>query len=180
MDIKRFKKLAFDFILKTLIVAIITLILLIIMKNNLKFKTVFYKYVYDTNISFNKFNNLYNKYFKDFNIKSLKETESVSSDKIDYNSKEKYNDGVKLSVSNNYSVGAQESGIIVFKGKKEKYGDTVIVQQINGIDLWYGNISSEYNLYDYVKKGDILGVSDKTLYLVYKKDGKILDYEKYL
>ena len=179
MDIKRFKKLAFDFILKTLIVAIITLILLIIMKNNLKFKTVFYKYVYDTNISFNKFNNLYNKYFKDFNIKSLKETESVSSDKIDYNSKEKYNDGVKLSVSNNYSVGAQESGIIVFKGKKEKYGDTVIVQQINGIDLWYGNMENiNVELYDYIEKGSLIGSVNKKLYLVYKKNGKVLDYNE--
>lgn len=178
---KKLKKIIIDFLFKTLIVAIITLILLIIMKTNLKFKTAFYKYVYDTNISFTKFSNLYNKYFKDFKINLEKNnTETVSSDKLTYDSEEKYYDGVKLTVSSNYSVPVQESGIIVFIGEKENYGSTVIVQQINGIDMWYGNIDSSYNLYDYVKKGDILGMSDKCLYLLYKKDGTILNYEEYL
>ena len=87
----------------------------------------------------------------------------------------------ELVVSNNYTVPVIESGIVVFIGDKEDYGKVIIIQQINGIDLLYGNIdNTSYKLYDYVKKGDILGISNNYLYLVYKKDGKVLDYEKYL
>ena len=75
---------------------------------------------------------------------------------------------------------AKDSGIIVFIGNKEDYGSSIIVQQVNGIDVLYGNIeNTNYKLYDYVKKGDILGSANKYLYLLFKKDGKVLDYEKY-
>ena len=184
MDKETLKKTVVNFIFKTLIVAVITLVLLIIMKTSVKFKTMYYKYVYDTNITFTKFNNLYNKYFKDLNIKDIvnkDKTKTVSGEKISYSKQDKYKDGVKFTVSNNYSVPVLESGIIVFIGNKDEYGNSIIVQQINGIDLLYGNIeNTNYKLYDYVKKGDILGTSINYLYLVFKKDGKVLDYEKYL
>ena len=64
--VTKIKELVFNFIYRLLIVALITIVLLIIMKKNINFKRDFYKYVYDTNFSFAKFNNLYNKYFKDF------------------------------------------------------------------------------------------------------------------
>ena len=127
------KKVIIIFILKTLIVSIITLVLLIIMKTNAKFKTMYYKYVYDTNITYSKFNNLYNKYFKDFKIKDIiNKDATVSKEKLNYKKLTKYKD------------------------------------------------NTNYKLYDYVKKGDILGTSNKYLYLLFKKDGKVLDYEKYL
>ena len=176
------KKVIINFILKTLIVSIITLVLLIIMKTNVKFKTMYYKYVYDTNITYSKFNNLYNKYFKDFKIKDMiNKDATVSKEKLNYKKLTKYKDGVKLSVDSNYSVPLLDSGIVVFIGSKEDYGNSIIVQQVNGIDVLYGNIdNTNYKLYDYVKKGDILGTSNKYLYLLFKKDGKVLDYEKYL
>lgn len=184
MDKEVIKKTIVNFILKTLIVTVITLVLLIIMKTSAKFKTLYYKYVYDTNITFTKFNNLYNKYFKDLNIKDIinkDKTKTVSGEKISYSKQVKYKDGVKLTVSNNYSVPVLESGIIVYIGNKDGYNNSIIVQQINGIDLLYGNIeNTNYKLYDYVKKGDVLGTSNKNLYLVFKKDGNVLDYEKYL
>ena len=182
MDMVKVKKIATSFILKTLIVALFTLVLLIIMKTNIKFKTMYYKYVYDTSITFTKFNNIYNKYFKDFKIKDIvAKDRQVSAESISYSKFDKYKDGVKLSVGSNYSVPVKESGIIVFIGTKDSYKNSIIVQQINGIDLLYGNIeNTNYKLYDYVKKGDILGTSDKYLYLVFKKDGKVLNYEKYL
>ncbi len=184
MDKETLKKTVVNFIFKTLMVAVITLVLLIIMKTSAKFKTMYYKYVYDTNITFTKFNNLYNKYFKDLNINDMinkNNTKEVSGEKISYSKQDKYKDGVKLTVSNNYSVPVLKSGIIVFIGNKDGYGNSIIVQQINGIDLLYGNIeNTNYKLYDYVKKGDILGTSNKYLCLVFKKDGKVLDYEKYL
>ena len=102
------------YISKTLITIIITLILLIFMKASSSFKNIFYKYVYDTNFSFTKVSSLYNKYFG--NVLSLPtyNDKTVFNDKINYSNKEKYYDGVKLSVDKNYLVNVQESGIVVF------------------------------------------------------------------
>ena len=70
----------------------------------------------------------------------------------------------------------------MFIGKKEGYGNTLIVQQANGIDCWYGNIKNlSVKLYDYVEKGSALGeVENNLLYLVFKKDGAVLDYKNYI
>jgi stage IV sporulation protein FA len=75
-----------------------------------------------------------------------------------------------------------EDGIVVFMGEKEGYGNTVIVEQVNGVDVYYSNINSNnIKLYDYVEKGKLLGeVKDTKLYLVFQKDGKFLNYKKYL
>lgn len=72
--------------------------------------------------------------------------------------------------------------MVVYIGNKEKYGNTIIVQQVNGIDVWYSNIKTpSVKLYDYIEEGSLLGEVDKnTLFLIYKKDGKILKYEDYL
>ena len=43
-----------------------------------------------------------------------------------------------------------------------------------------GIVNTDLKLYDYVQKGTLLGEVDKYLYLVYKKDGNILNYEEYL
>lgn len=175
---RRLKKSISDFLFKTLIVGIITLVLMITMKTNANFKTNFYKYVYDTNLSYSKFTNFFNKYFKDL---KKEESVTVSNEEVAYEKKEKHYDGAKLTVGSNYNVQAKESGIVVFIGEKEHYGNVMIIQQIDGIDVWYGNISDiNYSMYDYVKKGDILGISNDYLYLLYKQNGKVLDYEKYI
>ena len=72
--------------------------------------------------------------------------------------------------------------MVVFIGKKEGYGNTIIVQQVNGVDLWYGNINnSNVKLYDYIEKGEILGDTlNNDLYLVYKKEGSTVNYEEYI
>ncbi len=74
------------------------------------------------------------------------------------------------------------SGIVVFIGEKEDYGNTIIVQQMNGIDAWYGNIdTTSIKLYDYVEKGIMLGeTKDTTLYLAFQKDGNFHQYKEYL
>lgn len=179
---RRLKKSVSDFLLRTLIVGVITLVIMIVMKTNANFKTSFYKYVYDTNLSFDKFTNIYNKYFKDLHkVNEKSDSKVVSSSKYAYDKIEKYKDGAKLTVGSNYSVPIKESGLVVFKGNKDGYGNVIIIQQINGIDMWYANISdSKYKLYDYVKKGDILGISNDYLYVVFKKSGKVLNYEDYL
>lgn len=173
----------YGFISKLLITIILTLITLILLKSNNKLKTFFYNKVYDNNISFATINKWYENHFgSSIPFKELveKDTKAVFNNKLEYSKKEKYLDGVKLSVDKNYLVPILESGMVVYIGKKEGYGNTVIVQQINGVDVWYGNINNpNVKLYDYVEKGKLLGdVKNNNLYLVFKKDGKVLSYEK--
>lgn len=166
------------FFSKLLISIVLTLIILILIKSSNSFKTTFYKEVYNTNISFAPLTEIYNKYIGNLDI--LKKVEPVFSEKINYNNSENYLDGVKLNLDNNL-VPINESGVVVFMGEKEGYGNTIIIQRIDGVDEWYGNIiNTNVKLYDYVKKGTLLGEVNDYLYLVYKKDGNILNYEEYL
>ena len=137
------------------------------------------KYLLETNFEFSKINTLYNKYIGKLTDENA---EVVSGNQLlEYTSKEKYNDGVKLTVSENYNVNLLESGIVVYIGEKEGYGNTIIVQQSNGIDAWYGNIENvDVKIYDYIEKGTIIGNANKTLYLVFQKNGEILNYEDYI
>ncbi len=169
------------FFSKLLISIVLTLIILIIMKSSSEFKNYFYKKVYDSNFSFTYLNNLYNKYIGNIDILDNVNTDTVFNEELTYDSKESYIDGVKLSVNTNYLVPIEESGIVVFIGEKENYGNVVIIQRIDGIDEWYGNIeNANVKLYEYVTKGSLLGEANKELYLVYKKDGNVLNYEDYL
>lgn len=151
------------------------------MKSSNNFKSIFYNYVYDNNISFASISSLYNKYFGSIVELPTYSDKTVFNEKINYKNAEKYLDGVKLEVNKNYLVSAQESGIVVFIGNKDNYGNVIIIQQVNGIDTWYGNINNvNVKLYDYVEKGTLLGDVNDFLYLVYKKDGNILNYEDYI
>ena len=177
-------KFLYKTITKVLICLIIFIVLLIVVKVNPEFKDKIYDVVYEDHFSFSYINNLYKKYFGDVlpfdNI--APSTESVFNEKLDYSSANLYKDGVVLSVSSNYLVPVIESGIVVFIGEKEHYGKTIIVQQINGIDTWYGNVSiGDIKIYDYVSKGTLLGETlDNKLYLVFQKEGKYLDYKDYI
>ena len=72
--------------------------------------------------------------------------------------------------------------MVVYIGEKENYGTVIIIEGIDGIEIWYGNIeSTTVKLYDYVEAGTYLGAtSNNYLYLVYSKDGKFLNYKEYL
>lgn len=171
----------YKYIYKFLILVVLTLVVLIVLKSSDKAKRKFYEYVYEKNFSFAKLNSLYQEKFG-YQIPFLDIASSsvkpVFSEKLTYKEKAEYLDGVKLSVDSNYMVPLLESGLVVFIGEKEGYGNTVIIQQIDGIDVWYGNITNtSINLYDYVEKGNLLGECSNELYLVFKKDGNRLDYE---
>lgn len=149
------------------------------------FKDNFYRRVYNESFSFAKINNLYEKYFGSplpFKDVFKSKTSTVFNEKLKYDNNEKYKEGVKLTVSKDYLVPILESGMVVFVGEKEGYGNTVIIQQMDGVDVWYGNVNNlNITLYDYVEKGSLLGeASSESLYLVFKKEGKILDYKKYI
>lgn len=164
---------------------ILTLIILITMKINNNFKEQFYKNVYETNISFARINSLYEKYagsslpFKDY---FLDKTKPVFDETLVYKETSKYLDGVKLTVDIHYLIPCLKDGLVVFVGEKEGYGYTIIIDQLDGVNVWYSNIDeSAVSLYDYVNKGQLLGnCEDDYFYLVFKKDGKVLNYEEYI
>lgn len=174
-----FKKI----ILRILVTTIIALILLISFKMNSSFKKTFYHYVYEENFPFSVVKNfLQDKFGTSLTFDKLVTEEEVFNEKLSYKDKSLYHDGVKLTVSSEYMIPSFESGIVVYIGQKENYKQVVIVQQMNGVDVWYGNIKqANVKLYDYVEKGSLIGQADnKTLYLVFQKEGKFVDYQNYL
>ena len=178
------KKSVRNFITRVLIVVIIFLVGMILVKSNSKAKNSILKQVYDTNFKFTKVKEIYQKYFG--NILSIDklalEDKQVFQEELTYQKSKSYLDGVKLQVNDNYMAPALESGIVIFMGEKEGYGNTIVIEQIDGIDVYYSNISSDgIKLYDYVEKGKLLGeAEDNQLYLVFQKDGSFLDYKKYI
>lgn len=176
------KRVITSFISKLLVSVLVTLIVLILIKSKPDFKESFYKYTYASNISFAKFNELYKKYLGNTTIfNSSEKTETVFSEKLTYKSISDYKDGAKLEIEDNYMIPIEKSGVVVFIGEKDGYNNTVIVQRIDGVDEWYGNMEKiNVKLYDYVKEGSTLGIASKEMYIVYKKEGNIIDYKEYL
>lgn len=173
-----------SFINRLLIVIIIFLSCLILIKSNNSFKNNLIKYVYEDSFKFTKLKAIYEKYFgKILSIdKVAPKEEAVFNEKLEYSKANVYNDGAVLTVSDNYMVPTLESGIVVFIGEKEGYGSTVIIEQVDGIDVWYSNIkANNIKMYDYIEKGSLIGeVKGKKLYMVFQKDGAFLDYKKYI
>ncbi len=172
-----------NIVLRVLITIIVTLILLIGFKMNNNFKKTFYHYVYEENFPFSAVKNfLQEKFGTSLTFDKIVTDEEVFNEKLSYKDKSLYHDGVKLTVSSEYMIPSLESGIVVYIGEKENYKQVVIVQQMNGVDVWYGNIKqANVKLYDYVEKGSLIGqVNNKTLYLVFQKEGKFVDYQSYL
>lgn len=172
-----------NIVLRVLITIIVTLILLIGFKMNSNFKKTFYHYAYEENFPFSTVKNfLQEKFGTSLTFDKIVTDEEVFNEKLSYKDKSLYHDGVKLTVSSEYMIPSLESGIVVYIGEKENYKQVVIVQQMNGVDVWYGNIKqANVKLYDYVEKGSLIGqVDNKTLYLVFQKEGKFVDYQSYL
>lgn len=179
------KNFWFKQISKTCISVILMLLTLILLKAKPELKKTFYSNVYEKNISFATINSIYEKYAGSplpFSDLILESTNSVFNESLKYTEAHKFLDGVKLTVENNYLVPAISSGLVVFIGNKEDYGNTIIIQQSNGIDVWYSNLDNiTVNMYDYIEGGKLLGeINSKQLYLVFKKDGEVLNYEQYI
>ena len=171
-------------ILRSMLAIILFLILAIASKSNHTYKDIIVSNIYEKNFSFTKIKNLYKKYLGGITPldKAIDNTIPVFNEKLSYIDSSKYHDGVKLTVDNNYLVPTIEEGMVIFIGEKENYGNVVIIEGIDGTDIWYGNMeTTTVKLYDYVEKNSYLGTTkDDTLYLVYQKDGEFLDYKEYL
>ena len=169
---------------KFLITIIIFLLGMIVGKENPNMKKQIQKNIYETNFPFQKVKTWYEKKFgKLLSMdKIVKETEPVFKEKLSYQQEEAFQNGVKLKVDKNYLVPVLESGVVVYIGEKEKIGTTIIIEQVDGVDTFYSNITLQNKkLYDYVEKGELLGeVKDQTLYLSFQKKGEYLDYKNYL
>ncbi len=171
--------------IRLMITTILTLAIFIGIKQSKTFKKEFYKQVYETNFSFAYINNVYKNLFGNpIPFQELVKTpvQATFKEKLTYKQKENYKEGVKLTVEDHYLVPIKNSGLVVFIGEKEGYGKTVIIQQMNGIDLWYGGLKEiNVKLYDYVEEGSLLGETEnQNLFLVFKKEGTVLDYKEYL
>ena len=182
--IKSDKPKLFTFVTRIMTLSILFLGALIYTKSSTANKQLFYDTIFKENISFAVINNLYDRYlggilpFKDI----IKDNKPVFKEKLVFKEANIYKDGVALSVEDSYLVPAIDSGIVVFVGEKEGYGKTIIVEQTDGVDVWYSNINNlNVKIYDYVEGGSLLGETVKNkLYLVFKKEGKTLDYKKYI
>lgn len=167
---------------KILIVILITLTTLILSKSSKEMDKNIKKYVFENNFNFSKYYNKYSKYFSEFiPFEKILTPEPVFNEEMKYSSISKYLDGASLTVQDKYLVPNMESGLIVYIGDKENYGKVVIVQQVDGIDMWYGNLENiAVNLYDYIERGSLIGeTKDNSLYIVLEKEGKYLNYEEY-
>ena len=170
------------FINKCLMAVLLGVISLIVMEYSPKFKTFMNEEVLGKNISFGFIGKIYNKYFGEVLPTTEDKVVEVFYEKLAYSKIEKYMDGEKLTVSNNYLVPVIDSGIIVFIGEKEGFGKIITVEQEDKATITYGNIkNTDLKLYDYVTKGKFLGEIDgDILYLIINKDNNNIGYETYI
>lgn len=102
-----------------------------------------------------------------------------------YESFEKNGQGIMLETGKSSNVETVKEGYVVFIGKKDKLGNTVIIQHSNGEESWYGeldSINSSVKLYSYMEKEKKLGKvtpneDGKTgkFYFALKKGNKFID-----
>ena len=168
------------FLIKIMILVVIFLITIILIRND-NIKNFISKNI-NKNISFSTIKKMYTKYLGSvLPFENLLDNEQVFNEELSYKNISMYKDGVVLEVDSNYLVPIKYSGIVVFIGEKEGYGNTIIVESDN-ITMWYVNINnSNVSLYDNVSSGEYLGeVKDNELILLFEKDGDFVDYKEYL
>ena len=171
-----------NLISRVLISVIIFLSLMITMNLSDEVKVFVNEKILKENISFTKISNMYNKYFGKvlpINETGL-ESKAVFNEKIKYDNLTNYKDGYELEVTDNYVVPIIRSGIVVFAGIKDDYGNTIIVQGNDEIDYWYGNLDNvNVKLYDVVNAGEMLGnTKSNKLYLLFQKNNEYLSYDE--
>lgn len=178
------KKKVHTILTKIMLLIIITLITLISIKANPKLKIIIKENIYEKSLKFATARKIYNKYFG--NIipieKIIAEEKPVFNEELVYKKDKVYENGVELQVEQNYLVPALESGVVIFLGEKSGYGKTLIIEQINGIAVFYSNIEFvDIKLYDFIEKGELLGeAQNEKIYLTFSKEGKYLNYKEFI
>ncbi len=171
----------FNKYLTRFMLAIIFFLVSIIFTNISDKNLLLYKeYVLTESLPFTKIKGWYEDLFGEVLPKD-DNTMTVFDGKIIYKEISDYADGERLTISSHSLVNSLASGVVVFAGEKDNYGNTIIIQGIDGADIWYGNLENvSVNLYDYVEEGTVIGeTADEYLYLVIKKDNEYIKYEDY-
>lgn len=179
---KFFKKYFSSFFMKLLVVSVLLVSLAIVYKSDSFLRDKISGYFFEEDISFTKIKKIYDKYLG--GILPVEKNDNVTEvfdEKLQFDSSSIYYDGVKLSVDDSYLVPSLCEGMVVFVGDKENYGKTVIVESLDGVEYWYGNVSStSLKLYDYIEKGSLVGEVQKEFYMVFSTEGKYLNYEEFI
>ncbi len=162
-------------------IAIIFFLISIIFTNYSDKNLLLYKeYVFTESLPFTKIKGWYEDLFGEV-LPTQDNSQTVFNGNLVYKDISEYYDGEKLLVSKNTLVNNITSGVVVFSGEKDNYGNTVIIQGIDGVDIWYGNLENvSVSLYDYIEANTVIGeTKDEYLYLVIKKDNDFIKYEDY-
>ena len=153
-------------------IVIFTMFVIILSNTNESFKKFLIDDVLNHTMDFSKVNNALDNVT---NVFKEEETKIVFNEEKE---QEEYKDGYKYYTKTNEEVKLKDSGIITFIGEKDGYGNTIIVQQSNGYYAWYGNITEEVKLYDYIEPGESIGKTKKDYYYyVLLKDDKPIKNE---
>lgn len=146
-------------------------------KNLLTFKN----YFFNETLAFTQINNLYTKYFGSIIPENVSPALPVSLNDKNYKTIEKEGNAFHISLTGN-TYNFLESGVVVFLGEKEGLGKTMIIQGIDGVDIWYSNLSNlNATMYDYVEKNSLVGeFNDQKAVLTFMENGEYISYEKYI
>ena len=176
-DDKKISKIFTKILLSIILVLGSTIYIKLSPENLENFKST----VLESNLTFTKINEWYHDVFGTVLPSVTEPDDSFVSNTDPLANLENYNDGYKVSTSKNSTIEALQSGLFVFQGEKEGYGNVYIIQGVNGIDIWYGNIQdTSLKLYDYIESGTILGTTQEDYYyLAFVKDGNFITYEEY-
>ena len=174
------KKIISKYVTKFMLAIIFFLVSVIFTNMSDKNLLLYKEYVLTESLPFTKIKGWYEELFGEVLPKS-DNTQTVMSGKLVYKEIKDYQDGEVLTVSSKALVNSLTSGVVVFSGEKDGYGNTVIIQGIDGVDIWYGNLENvSVTLYDYIEEGTVIGsIKDEFLYLVIKKDNEFIKYEDY-
>lgn len=166
---------------KFLLMIILFLVILISLKKDSNLRDKFYDEVYNSNFNFAYINNLYTNFFGE-PLPFLNETtDMVFNEELVYDDISDYMDGAVLTVGNNYLVPVLNDGIVIYVGNKENYGNSVIIEDADGVEILYGNLSNiNVSMYDYVKAGSLVGEVNNKLYMVFTKNGENISYDAYI
>ena len=94
-----------------------------------------------------------------------------------------HGDGLLVETLAYKEIPAFHGGVVIFAGEKSEHGLTVVVQQTDGLHVWYGQLEeANVRLYEHIEKGDVLGraslAADRQIgmyYLAVEKDSEFLD-----
>ncbi len=185
-ETNQFRSFFLGFCNRVLLSGILLLTVLCMVKMNPNTKKDVYQTIFGKNFSFVSFQEWYQKYFGNLFpeeiSKKLPKEQMVFQESFVYQDKKEIKNGVRVSVGKGYLMPALESGLVVFMGNQEGYGETLIIQQVNGVDAWYVGITpTDLKLYDYIEKGSLLGeAKEKEIDLYFQKEGAFVSYQDYI